>query len=384
MLCNRAFARPCQLWHRACACESVPSGTRPRCSFTSTRWLNHRQLAWCGRPGSNRHRPFGPRDFRTDYGFRRRAWRSAARRRVCGLDYTFTLARPRLRCRPSSLYTFPCAFAPGLGSGLPCDRFPRIWAVLHLGFPRGHSSVQVPCVYQFRHARTGAQSINQGFVRQRKSSSMLIVATARGLPACPLSAAGFRVRSQQAGQRPARARRGTGSGSAGPTPGSTGAKLKFRLAASDGYTPASTRSKCARTAAWHSHDACSRRARSRMVIRPFRPALGGIQLTDVEPQRRARNLHHRPPGHNELRSSSPKFDRRWLIISRPPTSNCKASRVPRRKKYGGRGWPDRRKWTTARIDQLTRDQVWPPQTSPPNAQPSTRSVSPLLSEMLAE
>jgi len=73
-----------------------------------------------------------------------------------------------------------------------------------------------------------------------------------------------------------------------------------------------------------------------MVIRPFRPALGGIQLTDVEPQRRARNLHHRPPGHNELRSNSPKFDRRWLIISRPPTSNCKASRVPRRKKNGGR------------------------------------------------
>lgn len=48
------------------------------------------------------------------------------------------------------------------------------------------------------------------------------------------------------------------------------------------------------------------------------------------------------------------------------------------------GMTDRRKWTTARIDQLTRDQVWPPQTSPPNAQPSTRSVSPLLSEMLAE
>src|SRR5215204_6065145 len=27
---------------------------------------------WCGRPGSNRHRPFGPTDFRTRYGFRRR------------------------------------------------------------------------------------------------------------------------------------------------------------------------------------------------------------------------------------------------------------------------------------------------------------------------
>ncbi|MDQ2080020.1 helix-turn-helix domain-containing protein [Xanthobacteraceae bacterium Astr-EGSB] len=26
---------------------------------------------WCGRPDSNRHRPHGPRDFRTCYGFRR-------------------------------------------------------------------------------------------------------------------------------------------------------------------------------------------------------------------------------------------------------------------------------------------------------------------------
>ena len=137
MLCNRAFARPCQLWYRACACESVPSGTRPRCSFTSTRWLNHRQLAWCGRPESNRHRPFGPRDFRTDYGFRCRASRSAACRRVCGLDYTFTLARPRLRCRPSSLYTFPCAFAPGLGSGLPVTGSPEFGQFCTSGFPAG-------------------------------------------------------------------------------------------------------------------------------------------------------------------------------------------------------------------------------------------------------
>ena len=28
---------------------------------------------WCGRPGSNRHSPFEPRDFLTSYGFRRLA-----------------------------------------------------------------------------------------------------------------------------------------------------------------------------------------------------------------------------------------------------------------------------------------------------------------------
>lgn len=31
-----------------------------------------KRRSWCGRPDSNRHRPFGPKDFRTSYGFRRR------------------------------------------------------------------------------------------------------------------------------------------------------------------------------------------------------------------------------------------------------------------------------------------------------------------------
>ena len=37
-------------------------------------------------------------------------------RPVCGLDYPFTLSRtnPGLRCRPSSLYTFPADLSPGL------------------------------------------------------------------------------------------------------------------------------------------------------------------------------------------------------------------------------------------------------------------------------
>lgn len=72
---------------------------------------------------------------------------------------------PRFRRCPSSLYTFPCrpASAVGLGSGLPSDRFPRIWAVLHFGFPRKHSrSAQVRCVYQFRHARVTFPRIKAG------------------------------------------------------------------------------------------------------------------------------------------------------------------------------------------------------------------------------
>ena len=44
---------------------------------------------WCGRPDLNRHRPFGPTDFRTNYGFRRRPLEG-----VRGLDYPFTLALP--------------------------------------------------------------------------------------------------------------------------------------------------------------------------------------------------------------------------------------------------------------------------------------------------
>ena len=50
-----------------------------------------------------------------------------------------------VRCCPSSLYTFPGACGcRGLGSGLPCARFPRIWAVLHPRFPGEHSIVSSP------------------------------------------------------------------------------------------------------------------------------------------------------------------------------------------------------------------------------------------------
>ena len=44
--------------------------------------------AWCGRPGSNRHSPFEPRDFLTSYGFRR-------------------LARVQMRTGPFVVWTIP-------------------------------------------------------------------------------------------------------------------------------------------------------------------------------------------------------------------------------------------------------------------------------------
>ncbi len=69
-----------------------------------------------------------PADFRTVYGFRRPEVRPLEdSRQVCGLDYPFTLLRenPKLRCCPSSLYTFPVGVSPGLARDRPL-RFPRL------------------------------------------------------------------------------------------------------------------------------------------------------------------------------------------------------------------------------------------------------------------
>src|SRR5437588_8530959 len=85
---------------------------------------------WCGRGDSNPHRHCCPTDFLTSYGFRR----LAPCRRVCGLDYPFTVLWPGRRaplegrCCPSSLYTFPLKDGRawtthrGLGSGLPWNK----------------------------------------------------------------------------------------------------------------------------------------------------------------------------------------------------------------------------------------------------------------------
>jgi len=52
------------------------------------------------------------------------------------------------------------------------------------------------------------------------------------------------------------------------------------------------------------------------------------------------------------------------------------------RRNGGRGDPAAVTSTMARNDQFTRDQFWPPQNSPPKAQPSTRNVLAFLSRML--
>ena len=74
---------------------------------------------WCGRPDSNRHRPSGPTDFRTRYGFRRPC---RAKRQGLGSGLSLHHGRHGCRCCPSSLYTFPL---PGLARDCLC-RFPRL------------------------------------------------------------------------------------------------------------------------------------------------------------------------------------------------------------------------------------------------------------------
>jgi len=112
---------------------------------------------WCGRGDLNPHGQ-SPTDFLTSYGFRRH---DAGPKAVGALFVVWTIPSP---CRPerwfrrcpSSLYTFLPRERGRLGSGSPCQRVPRIWAVLRRAFPRAHSywRFQVRCVYRFRHART--------------------------------------------------------------------------------------------------------------------------------------------------------------------------------------------------------------------------------------
>jgi hypothetical protein len=60
---------------------------------------------------------------------------------VWGLDYPFTLARARLRCCPSSLYTFPSGLAPVRAwLGIASQGFPEFGQLCIPGFPQEHSS----------------------------------------------------------------------------------------------------------------------------------------------------------------------------------------------------------------------------------------------------
>jgi hypothetical protein len=70
---------------------------------------------WCGRRDSNPHGI-------TPDGFSYQLLLSPPRDCVCGLDYTFTLA-----CALGAARLVSTPSPPGLGSGLPSDRFPRIY-----------------------------------------------------------------------------------------------------------------------------------------------------------------------------------------------------------------------------------------------------------------
>ena len=64
---------------------------------------------------------------------------------VCALDFLLFIPRLRVRTPPSSLYTLP-DYLSGLGSGLPFNRFPRIWWVFTWGFPHKDANyLRVSC-----------------------------------------------------------------------------------------------------------------------------------------------------------------------------------------------------------------------------------------------
>jgi hypothetical protein len=86
---------------------------------------------WCGRPDSNRHRPFGPTDFHTRHGFRRPILRGSAPE---GFG-VWTIPSPwpcGFRCCPSSLYTFPF---PGLARDCHLTGSPEFGQFCIFGFP---------------------------------------------------------------------------------------------------------------------------------------------------------------------------------------------------------------------------------------------------------
>jgi len=108
----------------------------------------------CGRGDLNPHRHCCPTDFRTSYGFRRRA-----ARRVCGLDYPFAVLPGEVRRCPSSLYTFPrpprrMRGGPRAWLGIAKREVsPNLSSSASGVSPGAPKSPQVRCVYRFRHAR---------------------------------------------------------------------------------------------------------------------------------------------------------------------------------------------------------------------------------------
>ena len=109
---------------------------------------------WCGRPDLNRHSSFEPRDFHTTSAF------AASPGRVCafGSFVVWTIPSPsRVRALGAArLVSTPSrrSFDRSAWLGIACYRFPRIWAVLLLRFPGGHSILLKSLAStKFRHAR---------------------------------------------------------------------------------------------------------------------------------------------------------------------------------------------------------------------------------------
>ena len=104
-----------------------------------------------------------PTDFRTSFGFRRPSF-AQTHRRVRGLDYPFTLPRPRIasgtsdpgvRCCPSSLYTFPL---PGLARDCRREVSPSLGSSAS-AVSRGALNASSPLRLPFRHARVARKAI---------------------------------------------------------------------------------------------------------------------------------------------------------------------------------------------------------------------------------
>ena len=91
----------------------------------------------------------------------------------------------RLRCCPSSLYTFPCAFVPGLGSGLPVTGSPEFGQFCTTGFPAGTQAFKSLASTSSATPALCGQSSNQGIKRQRKSSSTRSCWPEGRIPALP-------------------------------------------------------------------------------------------------------------------------------------------------------------------------------------------------------
>ena len=100
-------------------------------------WLYIRLDIGAGQPDLNRHSSFEPRDFRTTSAFAALPRARSHFRLVCGLDYTFTVARSRFRCCSSSLYISRRSFDRCAWLGIACYRIPEFGQFCSSSFLEG-------------------------------------------------------------------------------------------------------------------------------------------------------------------------------------------------------------------------------------------------------